>query len=95
MIKDINMPLFLMNIPTCYSTNVRNNIWMEEYTAKDIVVNKEKIVGVISLSDILNCYDDLDKVIMVVKAIWYTTKNNDNYKTEIDDFYLRQSQNKF
>lgn len=34
-----------------------------------IVVNKEKIVGVISLSDILNCYDDLDKVIMVVKAI--------------------------
>ncbi len=60
-----------------------------------IVVNKEKIVGVISLFDILNCYDDLDKVIMVVKAIWYTTKNNDNYKTEIDDFYLRQSQNKF
>ena len=37
----------------------------------------------------------VDKVIMVVKAIWYTTKNNDNYKTEIDDFYLRQSQNKF
>lgn len=44
MIKDINMPLFLMNIPTCYSTNVRNNIWMEEYTAKDIVVNKEKAI---------------------------------------------------
>lgn len=44
MIKDINMPLFLMNIPTCYSTNVRNNIWMEEYTAKDIVVNKEKLL---------------------------------------------------
>ncbi len=60
-----------------------------------IVVNKEKIIGVISLSNILNCYDDLDKVIMVAKAIWYTTKNNDNYKTEIDDFYLGQSQNKF
>jgi len=36
--------MFLMNIPTCYSTNVRNNIWMEEYTAKDIVVNKEKAI---------------------------------------------------
>ena len=52
MIKDINMPLFLMNIPTCYSTNVRNNIWMEEYTAKDIVVNKEKAIREIWGSDL-------------------------------------------
>lgn len=44
MIKDVNMPLFLMNIPTCYSTDVRNNIWMEEYTAEDIIVNKEKAI---------------------------------------------------
>ena len=71
------------------------NIMKKNKIKRLIVVNKEKIVGVISLSDILNCYDDLDKVIMVVKAIWYTTKNNDNYKTEIDDFYLRQNQNKF
>lgn len=71
------------------------NIMKKNKVKRLIVVNKEKIVGVISLSDILNCYDDLDKVIMAVKAIWYTTKNNDNYKTEIDDFYLRQSQNKF
>ena len=70
-------------------------ITKENKVKRLIVVNKEKIIGVISLSDILNCYDDLDKVIMVAKAIWYTTKNNDNYKTEIDDFYLGQSQNKF
>ena len=71
------------------------NIMKENKVKRLIVVNKEKIIGVISLSNILNCYDDLDKVIMVAKAIWYTTKNNDNYKTEIDDFYLGQSQNKF
>lgn len=44
MIKDINMPVFLMNIPTCYSTDVRNNVWMEEYTEEDIIVNKEKAI---------------------------------------------------
>lgn len=70
-------------------------ITKENKVKRLIVVNKEKIVGVISLFDILNCYDDLDKVIMVAKAIWYTTKNNDNYKMKIDDFYLGQSQNKF
>lgn len=45
------------------------NIMKKNKVKRLIVVNKEKIVGVISLSDILNCYDDLDKVIMVVKAI--------------------------
>lgn len=44
MIKDIKMPIFLMNIPTCYSTDVRNNVWMEEYTEEEIVVNKEKAI---------------------------------------------------
>ena len=38
------------------------NIMKENKVKRLIVVNKEKIVGVISLSDILNCYDDLNKV---------------------------------
>lgn len=71
------------------------NIMKENKVKRLIVINKEKIVGVISLSDILNCYDDLDKVTEVAKVIWSTTKSDDNYKTEIDDFYLGQSQNKF
>lgn len=64
------------------------NIMKKNKVKRLIVVNKEKIVGVISLSDILNCYDDLDKVTEVAKVIWSTTKNDDNYKTEIDEFYL-------
>lgn len=64
------------------------NIMKKNKVKRLIVVNKEKIVGVISLSDILNCYDDLDKVTGVAKVIWSTTKSDDNYKTEIDEFYL-------
>lgn len=64
------------------------NIMKENKVKRLIIVNKEKIVGVISLSDILNCYDDLDKVTEVAKVIWSTTKSEDNYKTEIDEFYL-------
>lgn len=64
------------------------NIMKENKVKRLIVVNKEKIVGVISLSDILNYYDDLDKVTEVAKVIWSTTKSDDNYKTEIDEFYL-------
>lgn len=64
------------------------NIMKKNKVKRLIVVNKEKIVGVISLSDILNCYDDLDKVTEVAKVIWSTTKSDDNYKTEIDEFYL-------
>lgn len=41
------------------------NIMKKNKVKRLIVVNKEKIIGVISLSDKLNCYDDLDKVIMV------------------------------
>ena len=64
------------------------NIMKENKVKRLIIVNKEKIVGVISLSDILNCYDDLDKVTEVAKVIWSTNKSDDNYKTEIDEFYL-------
>ena len=40
----MNMPVFMMNIPTSYSTDVRNNVWMDEYDDNEIVVNKEKAI---------------------------------------------------
>lgn len=43
-LKDLNMPVFMMNIPLSYSTDVRNNVWMDEYDDKDIIVNKEKAI---------------------------------------------------
>ena len=43
-LKDLNMPVFMMNIPLSYSTDVRNNVWMDEYDDTDIIVNKEKAI---------------------------------------------------
>lgn len=40
----LNMPLFMMNIPTSYSTDIKNNVWMDEYDDNEIIVNKEKAI---------------------------------------------------
>ena len=40
----LNMPLFMMNIPTSYSTDIKNNVWMDEYDENEIIVNKEKAI---------------------------------------------------
>lgn len=40
----LQTPIFMMNIPTTFSTNVRNNIWMEEYSNEEIIVNTPKAI---------------------------------------------------
>lgn len=53
-----------------------------------LVVDKFKIVGVLSLSDILSKTKETDKLIDTIKAI-YTIKVNINEKdVEVDEFYL-------
>ncbi len=39
---EIPVPTFLMNIPTSYSTKIRNNPWMEDYSAKELEINASK-----------------------------------------------------
>ena len=39
---EIPIPTYLMNIPTSFNTDVRNNLWMDEYSKEDIKVNKSK-----------------------------------------------------
>lgn len=53
-----------------------------------IVTNKNKAVGVLSISDILNKVEEKDKIIETFKSIYEIQKNTDLYKTEIDEFYL-------
>lgn len=63
---------------------------MKNYKIKRILVkNNNKLVGIISLSDILNYYNN-DKTIMeTIKTIYKIDTNNYNEKTfEIDEFYL-------
>lgn len=53
-----------------------------------LVTDKNKAVGVLSISDILNKVEEKDKIIETFKSIYEIQKNTDLYKTEIDEFYL-------
>lgn len=59
----------------------------QEQVKRLIVKENNKPVGIISLSDIINkCADNI--IIENLKKIWVISRNTDEYKTEIDDFYL-------
>ena len=59
---------------------------MKQEKIKRVIVEKDnKMVGIISLSDLLNTNID---VIDTIKTINIISKNTDVYKTEIDEFYL-------
>lgn len=53
-----------------------------------IVSKKDKVVGILSLSDIITA--DIDPTLFVteLKKIWTIHKNMDNFHTEVDEFYL-------
>lgn len=70
------------------SINECLNLMKKNKLKRLIVTTKNKIVGIISISDILNIYDEQDKIIDTIKSIWTIQKTNDLYKTEIDEFYL-------
>lgn len=53
-----------------------------------LVVDDKKVVGIISLSDILNTsYDDEDKIVSI-QSIWSITSNDQSRDLEVDEFYL-------
>ena len=54
-----------------------------------LVKDNNKLVGVISLSDILNYYDNDRSIIETIRTIYKIDTNNYNQEiTEIDEFYL-------
>lgn len=53
-----------------------------------IVTSQTKIVGVISISDILNKTKETNKLLDTLKSIYSIEKNIDEYDTQIDEFYL-------
>jgi len=52
-----------------------------------LVKDKDRIIGVLSLSDILN-YTNNKNIITTYKTIFYIHDNNHSTITEIDEFYL-------
>lgn len=62
---------------------------MGKEKVKRLLVNKnEKIVGILSLSDIITTDIDPKEFITELKKIWAIHKNIDNFHTEVDEFYL-------
>ena len=51
-----------------------------------LVHDKKKIVGVVSISDIIN--NDVDNILETIKSIWSIDTNKHFYDTDVDDFYL-------
>ncbi|NLL45072.1 MAG: CBS domain-containing protein [Mollicutes bacterium] len=64
------------------------NLMGKEQIKRLIITNNNKVVGILSLSDIINMDVNSNLVLENQKKIWEKSRNTDEYKTEIDDFYL-------
>lgn len=61
---------------------------MVEYKIKRLVVtDKNKVVGIVSLSDLITIADD-KQIGLTYKSIWQINRNTDKYFTKIDEFEL-------
>ncbi|MCI8544921.1 MAG: CBS domain-containing protein [Bacilli bacterium] len=60
----------------------------QEKVKRLIVSDHEKVVGILSLSDIITTDTDEKKFITELKKIWAIHKNVDSFHTEVDEFYL-------
>lgn len=69
------------NVSKILSTMRKNKI-------KRVLVENDdkKLVGIVSFSDILN--NNEFEIMNTMKEIWTIKRNSDEYRTEIDDFYL-------
>lgn len=53
-----------------------------------LITNDEKIVGILSLSDILETNIKQEKIIETIKTIWKIQDNHTDTNPEVDQFYL-------
>lgn len=60
----------------------------QEKIKRIIVSDHEKVVGILSLSDIITTEIDPQKFVTELKKIWVIHKNIDSFHTEVDEFYL-------
>ena len=61
---------------------------MSEYKIKRLIVtDNKKVVGILSLSDIVGKINN-DKFVNAFKSIYEIDKNENDFEVEIDEFYL-------
>lgn len=89
--NDINIKSYISNniISIDENKNIKNALnLMKGKKIKRLIVTKEKeIVGILSLSDILNNSND-NEIINTIKSIYEIKDNKLNKNSEIDEFYL-------
>ena len=62
---------------------------MKKHRIKRIIIKEqEKIVGILSISDILPINEYKNETYETIKEIWKIGPNKHKYETEIDEFYL-------
>lgn len=62
---------------------------MKKYRIKRIIVtDNNKVIGVVSISDILNIDEFNEEVFNTIKSIWKIGPNIHKYESEVDEFYL-------
>ncbi len=71
------------------NSNIENalELMSKEKIKRLLVKDKDNIVGVLSLSDILE-YTDKSNVLTTIKTIFYIHNNGNLESAEIDEFYL-------
>ena len=62
------------------------NIMAKEKIKRILVSNNMKLVGILSLSDIIT--KEEQKIVEAIKTIWELKDNNKNIEPEVDEYYL-------
>lgn len=79
------------NIISCdKNTNLIDvlHLMKKEKVKRVLVTENKKVVGIVSLSDIIKNSDETEEIISALKEIFALNRNTDKYPTEIDEFYL-------
>lgn len=91
--SDLNKPIKDYFTKKVISVNEDDNIskilnTMRKNKVKRVLVQNDnkKLTGIISFSDILN-NNEFD-LLNTMKEIWSIKRNSDEYRTEVDEFYL-------
>lgn len=73
-----------------YNEEVENalNLMKQHKVKRLLVSNDEKVVGILSISDLLNTDSIKDHLLETIRSIWSVKDNIHNSDAEIDEFYL-------
>lgn len=63
-------------------------IMRREKIKRILITDKKRVIGIISLSDIINNCNVYEEILKTLQQIFTVNRNTDTYKTEIDEFYL-------